>query len=320
MAGTDIDEYSLGFARGNVEANGLEERVRVKKVRAEEELIPPGLDGLDFVMMNPPFYGSLEEFRASYNDPSEGQADTKAAKDGGEASTSPAAPASLVGAPNEMICPQGDVGFVTRLVNQSLKLRDKVQWYTAMLSHMHSLQSIITILKKSGITNYAVTSLHPGNKTKRYALGWSFDDFRPRNDVARHGELVLGVLPHATENTIRVPLQSAQSVGKKADEIVKKLDGKWAWRSLLDAGVFECKGNVWNRKARSRKKRGEEIVQQEGDADDTEVVEVALAVKISCKAEQIDVRWLRGQDDVLFMGFCKFLKDQLVGRHDSRPV
>jgi 23S rRNA (adenine1618-N6)-methyltransferase len=322
MAGTDIDAHSLEFAKKNVQTNGLSSRIRMRQTSPADPLIPIdalGVEEMDFVMTNPPFYASEEEFLASHNDSHATSSPSLVEERKNEAKPPPPSPSAVcVGAPNEMICSDGDVGFVSRIVAESLVLRERVQWYTAMLSHMHSMQKIVALLKRHGVDNYAVTSLHPGHKTKRYAIGWTFRPLRPRNDVARHGELVLNVLPAATEYTAKVPLMSTRWAGQKVDEIMKGLHAKWMWRPILDAGVMQFRGNVWNRKARSRKKKADEAGQQMKDdvGDDDEEEDVALAVKISCKEEQVDVRWLRGHDHVLFMSFCKFLKDQLTGRHE----
>lgn len=90
MAGTDIDQHSLDYARRNVEANGLEKRIKLALSTSESPLIPLDamrIEELDFVMCNPPFYSSNADMLASYG-----------SKD---------APPSAVctGADNEMICP-----------------------------------------------------------------------------------------------------------------------------------------------------------------------------------------------------------------------
>ncbi len=68
--GTEVDERSAEWARGNVEQNGEEGRVSVRLVRGEDGL----LDVLkteemgvvtDVVMVNPPFYESEKMMRES---------------------------------------------------------------------------------------------------------------------------------------------------------------------------------------------------------------------------------------------------------------
>jgi 23S rRNA (adenine1618-N6)-methyltransferase len=231
-----------------------------------------------------------------------------------------------------MICPGGDVGFVSRILAESLVLKTRVQWYTAMFGKLSSLQQIVAKLKEHDITNFAVTCLQAGYKTKRWAVGWSFHDLRPRNEVARHGELVHAVCPLPTEQTILCPLMSAKWAGEKVDRTIKTLDVRWMWRQKQGVGVMVARENVWSRAARRKRhfqatKDGEhgadvEMVDGNGDAnvtadeseDEDEEEPIALAVKIRCLHEQVDVRWLRGVDNMVFVSFCWMLKRSLTSR------
>lgn len=312
IAGTDIDAHSLEYAKQNVKLNNLAEKIRLKQTKSTGSLIPIdeiGVEELDFVMTNPPFYSSEQDFLNSYKDPG---------KPNDEAPS-----AVCVGSKNEMICPDGDVGFVTRILDESLRLRERVQWYTAFLSKMSSLQQIVAKLKENDIENFAVTSLHPGHKTKRYAVAWSFRALRPRNDVARHGDLVLQVLPMATANTIKVEGKNTRALGKAVNEAMKAYEGvKWVWRPLLDAGVMQCKEDMWSGKARRKRKQKEKLASLGKDAEvepsgngpqDEDEEQIGLAVKISCKDQEVEVRWLRGHDQVLFNSLCAVLRRALTG-------
>jgi 23S rRNA (adenine1618-N6)-methyltransferase len=94
--------------------------------------------------------------------------------------------AVCTGSENEMVCPDGDLGFVTKIVNESLILKEKVQWYSSMLGKMTSAKAIIDLLKKHGITNWAVGAVDTGSTTKRWIVAWSFGDLRPRNVSSNH--------------------------------------------------------------------------------------------------------------------------------------
>ena len=300
MAGTDIDQHSLDYARKNVEINEFNKRIKLALSTSDAPLIPMQsmrIEQLDFVMTNPPFYSSGADMQDSY---------------GGKS-----APPSAIctGSENEMICPGGDVGFVSRIVDESLQLRDKVQWYTAMLGKLSSLQQIVAKLKEHNISNFAVTCLQAGHKTKRWAVGWSFDDLRPRNDVARHGDLVLAVLPPRTAHTIPTPLMSAAWAGEKVDAALRELDVRWQWRASISTGVMQTKENVWSRAARRKKQFGaKEVSMADPDAESDDEEPVALAVKVVCKEEQVEIRWLRGLEHLLFESFCGMLKRALSNR------
>lgn len=313
MAGTDVDQHSLDYAKKNVDANQFNKRIKLALSTTDTPLIPIdklGVEELDFVMTNPPFYSSKADMAAAYQGKRE------------------AASAVNFASENEAICPGGDIGFVTRIFNESLILKERVQWYTAMLAKLSSLQQIVVKLKEHNITNFAVTNLQAGHKTRRWAIGWSFQDLRPRIDVARHGELVHAVLPYPTAQTIVVPLMSAAWAGEKVDATLKALDVRWHWRPLVAAGVMEAKENVWSRAARRKMKFGtsgseaqavrKNVSMTNGDegGESDEDDPIAIAVKVTCKEEEVEVRWLRGMDHVLFSSFCGMLKRALTTRDE----
>lgn len=164
MYGTDIDAASLQHAQMNVDLNDLDSRIHLRRSTVDSPLIP--IDALthgqplDFVMCNPPFYTSAEDMAAS-ND-----------------AKSRAPNAVCTGAEVEMICEGGDAGFVTRIVRESLILREKVQWYSSMLGKLASLHATLALLKEANVDNVAVRTLRAG-KTRRWAIAWSFGDRRP---------------------------------------------------------------------------------------------------------------------------------------------
>lgn len=170
--GTDIDLNNLFYARRNVEINHLNTRISVLDVSKEQRLLPwermfPEAVGdgdvkVDFVMCNPPFYESKEAMEKTFSKES---------------------PPSAVctGAEVEMICEGGDAGFASRILEESVELGEKVQWYTAMMGRLESVEGLVKKLKEKGCRNWVVGMLKPGGKTRRWVVGWSWGDLRPSN-------------------------------------------------------------------------------------------------------------------------------------------
>ena len=112
-------------------------------------------------MCNPPFYASTADYLSS------------------AASKSRPPNSACTGADVEMVTPGGEIAFVTRMINESKALKDRCQWFTSMLGKYSSVEVIVENLKGAGIVNWAVKYLVQGNKTRRWAVGWSWQDMRP---------------------------------------------------------------------------------------------------------------------------------------------
>ena len=85
---------------------------------------------------------------------------------------------------------------------------------------------------------------------------------------------------------------------------------QWHWADDQVSGFGFAKENVWSRAARRKRKRevgnpnfpvGEPMEEDESD-------HIALGIKITISKEQVDIRWLKGRDSVLFESFCGMLK------------
>jgi 23S rRNA (adenine1618-N6)-methyltransferase len=170
MCLTDADKKSFDYAARNLALNKLLTRTTMLQTTQDMPLIPLkalGVETLDFTICNPPFFSDEAEMQASLK---------------GEGKI--AQPNSVcTGAASEMVCPGGDLGFVTRIVEESLVLRERVRWYSSMLGKLSSVKAVIELLKKEGVKNWAVGYLDPGGSggTKRWLVAWSFGDLRPRN-------------------------------------------------------------------------------------------------------------------------------------------
>lgn len=79
-----------------------------------------------------------------------------------------------------MITSGGEIEFTTKILKQSVQLKNRINWYTTMLGKLSSVSIIIEKLIQYGINNYAVMEFIQGSKTKRWAIAWSFGDRRPK--------------------------------------------------------------------------------------------------------------------------------------------
>ncbi len=79
-----------------------------------------------------------------------------------------------------MVTPGGEVQFVGRMIDESVVLKERCQWYSSMLGKLGSVGEIVDKLKGAGVNNWAVTEFVQGGKTRRWAVAWSYGSRRPK--------------------------------------------------------------------------------------------------------------------------------------------
>ncbi|GLA47915.1 hypothetical protein AnigIFM63604_002855 [Aspergillus niger] len=295
---TDIDNDNIRTSRDTISKNKLDSRIEIIQTDPKDELIPLdtklNVDRLDFTMCNPPFYASRDELIAS-----------------AEAKERPPFSA-CTGAEVEMVTTGGEIAFITRMIEESLRLRERVIWYTTMLGKLSSVSVLIETLLEHKNNNYAVTEFVQGNKTRRWAIAWSWTDLRPTVSIARGTTAIpKHLLPFPSEYIFTTQSESIDEVSAKIDSELSALHVQWLWRKNLATGVGFAMQNVWSRQAR-RKMQNPDAMAEMGEIDETRA---ALGFKVQCKKDAIDekgvrviVRWLKGRDTVLFESFCGMLK------------
>lgn len=263
-------------------------------------------------MTNPPFYTSQAQLKES------------AAKKKLEPLT------ACTGAPVEMITEGGEVGFVTRLIEESLLLRTRVQWYSSMLGFLSSAAALVEKLRSHGVGNYVLREVnHHGGKTRRWVLMWSFGALRPLRpcDPAVSKDGLPGVLqPPKTSVTVhqfhRVKgKHDAEQVTSFVEELFAKvgdldlekwdleerIEGSPTWRSARG----RCKAKVWGRAWRRMKKRKlaeDPKASSLTEEQDSEPFGFRLTVTDpAVKTCIIECHWVEGTDAVMFESFCAFL-------------
>jgi 23S rRNA (adenine1618-N6)-methyltransferase len=120
------------------------------------------------------------------------------------------------------------------------------------------------------------------------------------------------LLPFPSEFTFHVPLIPPDEMGKRLDITLKGLPLHWQWRPTQAVGVGFARENVWSRASR-RKGQG-----QLGEMNGEDDYEPAIVFKAKVKSSEgaggseVQVRWMKGRDTVLFESFCGMLKRKVV--------
>jgi 23S rRNA (adenine1618-N6)-methyltransferase len=290
----------LEYARNNVSLNKLQHRINVVARKPTDSLIPIddlGMNSIDFVMNNPPFYRSEEEMTQS------------------AANKSRPPFSACTGAKVDMVTEGGEVAFVDRILQESLVLRERVQWYTAMFGFLTSVVEFIEKLRKHDIDNYAVTEFVQGSKTRRWAVAWSFGSMRPSLEVARGIKTAVpkNILPEITEAEV-ITFPTPEKIGEFAEKFstaVSKLDLiSWEWNRERLEGVGRAADKVWTRQWRRRQKSKEMDGGKPKDEPDATEKKCFFAFKVSIHVGKdevsVECRWVEGHEG--FESFRGYLK------------
>ncbi|MCJ1370519.1 hypothetical protein MMC20_001732 [Loxospora ochrophaea] len=324
---TDIDEKNMHYARQNILSNDLQSRIRPLPTTPSDPLIP--LDALNlshitFTISNPPFYASTASLLAS------------------SASKSRPPHSTCTGSETEMVTPGGEVAFVSRMIDESAELRERVQWYSSMLGKRDSVAAVISTLKNKGAENWAVKEfVQGGGKTRRWGVAWSWGDMRPAmiqqgQDVARPplpSTLPRHILPFPSTHSIHVPHSSSQSLLSHLSSLLHPLDLQWRYQPPSLQGLVVARQNVWSRSARRRRrKKPHSHSHSQADSSSSsssssgnDIPALACMIQLSPskpneeeEGSEVAIRWMRGRDSVLFESFCGMVRRGLMSQQQQQ--
>ena len=126
------------------------------------------------------------------------------------------------------------------------------------------------------------------------------------------------ILPFPSEYKFTVLEGSIDQAAKDVDSCLNALHGfQWKWSPKYLLGTGFAMQNVWSRQARRRRHNYAGEQQEELDVDEDEAtigVRVGLRQSKREKFAEVVIRWLKGNDEVLFESFCGMLHRKLEKR------
>ncbi len=167
FVGSDIDSAALDWARRTVAANpavkGLIEcRLQKDRSRCFAGVILEG-ETFDISMCNPPFHASAAEAR-------EGNERKRRNLGIGKGKISDR---NFGGQGNELWCPGGELGFITRMIAESVQIFDRCRWYTTLVSKSAHLPRLESAMREAGAAEVRAIDMAQGQKQSRL-LAWTF--------------------------------------------------------------------------------------------------------------------------------------------------
>ncbi|KAG0740670.1 hypothetical protein G6F22_009173 [Rhizopus arrhizus] len=240
--GTEIDTRSMDYARKNIERNHLEDRIQLIYNKDPDKIFPldDEKETFDFCMCNPPFYESKEALE-------EGMTNKELEPY-----------AVCTGSSNEMITTGGEYGFISKMINESVRLGTRIRWYTSMLGMKKSIGPLIRLIKQAKITNYLVTELTQG-KTTRWVIAWSFYSERAFKTYS------LEEYHPKCQFVVNLP-KSPQFVIDQMECILKDLEIDYEKKQDDETITSTVRKNTWSRAARRQKRQ--KIIHEEEKRED----------------------------------------------------
>jgi len=155
MAGSDTNKTSLKIASDILKQNGLKADLRHQ---TEPSFIFEGVvsedDQFDFSICNPPFFETEEDRKERRN--SVCPIDTQ-----------------------EETTPGGEVGFLTRMAQESYRYKSQIKWFTSLVGKRSTFEFMKTYLGQMMDTDgglvYTGKKLEGLGKTSRWVIAWKFN-------------------------------------------------------------------------------------------------------------------------------------------------
>ncbi|XP_018339589.1 PREDICTED: methyltransferase-like protein 16 homolog isoform X2 [Trachymyrmex septentrionalis] len=244
MIGTEVDKGSVEHAQKCIKENKLQDLIEIITVNSDRIFKDVVQDNrvYDFSMCNPPFFESED--------------------DGFEKVEKVLPPRNAsTGNDSELKTEGGEIGFVTKMIEESVEVGDQIKIYSTMIGKKADLAGLRRLLRSKNIKNITWTEFCQGHTT-RWGLAWSF---LPQNVVnlttapviRKHGKSIVGSLRNY-KTSITFPVNDKFSC---TDDIISflKVTAKELNIKLQDVPISEDSFVSWACRVTARKRSWEHM-------------------------------------------------------------
>ncbi|MFT6898908.1 MAG: 23S rRNA (adenine1618-N6)-methyltransferase [Paraglaciecola sp.] len=178
FVGSDVDPVAVKAATMLARANAnLQPLLKVRQ-QTQLDSIFGGIitpqDNFSFAMCNPPFHRSAQEAaQGSQRKVSNLTRHTKK-RNPQLQSKQDQGKLNFAGTHNELWCEGGELGFINKMIAQSVDYAEQVGWFTSLVSKKENLPLIGKYFAQLGITNTKTIDMYQGQKHSRF-IAWTFN-------------------------------------------------------------------------------------------------------------------------------------------------
>jgi 23S rRNA (adenine1618-N6)-methyltransferase len=176
FVGTETSPPAIAVARRILAANprvagAIELRAQPDPQRIFTGVVAAG-ERFDLVVCNPPFHASAAEAEAGSRRKWR-NLDRKAVGDRRPPTL------NFGGQQAELWCPGGEVGFIGRMIAESVAVAGQVGWCTALVSQAAHLPTLLTAARRAGAMDTRTIAMAQGQKQSRL-FAWTFQNASQR--------------------------------------------------------------------------------------------------------------------------------------------
>lgn len=164
FTGSEIDPIALRSAQNIVNANSLSGSIDIRRQRSAghifRDIIRKG-EMYNASVCNPPFHSSYKEALAG--------------SERKHRNLNPTGTGSLNfgGTSSELYCEGGELGFLNKMITESVEYSGQVKWFSSLISSKDTLKPSYELLKNAGACMIQTIETAQGQKKSRI-LAWTF--------------------------------------------------------------------------------------------------------------------------------------------------
>lgn len=276
MFALEIDEENFKFAKDNVERNQLQDRITLVSQKDERifgTLFESSPGDKTFCMCNPPFFKSVDDLIGENR-----SGKRKASRTAG----------SHLQSTVELIVDGGEMGFIRKILSESLELKEKVKIFSTMIGCKKNLAKFIDELSSHGVKNFTTTEFVQG-KTMRWGIAWSFylDLLKSgdKKDMKKSSHKVLfhRISSQNFSDTVTM-IRSILNSLEIEIRVVKETDNQHSQLELF------CTKNTWsNQRAKRRAEMRNQVYVNKSEESDKTNLKIAMEMKKSSEGNFVEI-------------------------------
>ncbi len=167
FVGSEIDPMAIKSAQKIINVNvclqkALEVRLQTNKVAVFKDIIHRE-ERFDLTICNPPFHASAATALAG--------SQRKVRNLGNKNYIKPTL--NFGGQASELWTEGGEVGFITKMIEESKLFAKQCNWFTTLISKSENLPAIYAMLERAGAVETRTNNMNTGNKVSRI-VAWTF--------------------------------------------------------------------------------------------------------------------------------------------------